>query len=248
MTLLEGRVALVTGGANGIGLAIVQRFLAEGATVATVDREPVPDLEGDLRAFELDLADTEALPGLVAEVESEVGPLDVLVNCAGIFEPMLASELTLESYRRVRSVNLDAAVFLAIEAGRRMAGRGYGRIVSISSIHAEFGEETALSYDIAKAGLNQATRTLAIELGPAGVLVNAVAPGFVATRMSVVDGKNELDSEWFRDIYLDRGKLPLRRYAEPEEIAAPVAWLASDQNTYVTGQVLTVDGGVTVTF
>jgi NAD(P)-dependent dehydrogenase (short-subunit alcohol dehydrogenase family) len=129
-----------------------------------------------------------------------------------------------------------------------MAERGYGRIVNITSIHGEFGEETALSYDIAKSGLNQATRTLAIELGPKGVLVNAVAPGFVATRMSIVDGRNELDSDWFRDIYIDAGKLPLRRYAEPGEIAWPVAWLASEQNTYITGQVVTVDGGLTVTF
>jgi NAD(P)-dependent dehydrogenase (short-subunit alcohol dehydrogenase family) len=248
VTLLPGRVALVTGGANGIGLAIVERFLAEGATVAVVDRERVPELGDDVHPFELDLSATEALPTLVSDVEAAIGPLDVLVNCAGIFEPMLATQLSIESYRRVQSVNLDAAVFLAIEAGRRMAERGYGRIVSISSIHAEFGEETALSYDIAKAGLNQLTRTLAIELGPAGVLVNAVAPGFVATRMSIVDGKNELDSEWFRNIYVERGKLPLRRYAEPEEIASHVAWLASDQNTYLTGQVITVDGGVTVTF
>ena len=239
---------MVTGGANGIGCAIVERFLAEGATVAAVDRERVPQMPGDLHSFEFDLSDTAALGGLIADVESAIGPLDVLVNDAGIFEPMLAVDLTIESYRRVLSVNLDAPVFLAAEAGRRMAQRGYGRIVNITSIHGEFGEETALSYDVAKSGLNQATRTLAIELGPAGVLVNAVAPGFVSTRMSVVDGRNELESDWFRDVYIERGKLPLRRYAQPEEIAPHVAWLASDQNTYLTGQVVTVDGGVTVTF
>ena len=129
-----------------------------------------------------------------------------------------------------------------------MSSRGYERIVNITSIHGRFGEEETLSYDTAKGGLEQATRTLAIELSREGVLVNAVAPGFVATRMSVVDGVDELESEWFREIYIRHGKLPLRRYAEPAEIAAHVAWLASDANTYVTGQVLTVDGGVTVTF
>jgi NAD(P)-dependent dehydrogenase (short-subunit alcohol dehydrogenase family) len=248
MKLLEGRVALVTGGANGIGRAIVERFAEEGATVAAVDREPLPELGAEVMPFRFDLSDTEAVAGLVEEVESAVGPLDVLVNDAGIFEPMHAVELTVDSYRRVLSVNLDAPVFLAARVGRGMADRGYGRIVNITSIHGEFGEEAALSYDIAKAGLNQATRTLAIELGPAGVLVNAVAPGFVSTRMSIVDGRNELESEWFRDIYIDRGKLPLRRYAVPAEIASHVAWLASDRNTYLTGQVVTVDGGVTVTF
>jgi NAD(P)-dependent dehydrogenase (short-subunit alcohol dehydrogenase family) len=248
MTLLAGRTALVTGGANGIGRAIVECFVTEGANVALVDREPAPELEGPVTTFAFDLADTERLDRLVDEVESAVGPLDVLVNNAGIFEPALAVDLPLESYRRVLAVNLDAPVFLARRVARGMIERGYGRIVSITSIHGQFGEESALSYDVAKSGLNQATRTLAIELGRYGVLVNAIAPGFVATRMSVVDGRNELESDWFRDVYVTHGKLPLRRYAEPEEIARHVAWLSSEENTYLTGQVVTVDGGLTVTF
>jgi 3-oxoacyl-[acyl-carrier protein] reductase len=247
MSLLSQRRALVTGGANGIGRAIVERFVAEGAAVAVVDVEPVEDF-GDVVAFRGDLAATTELAVLVDEVEERLGPLDVLVNNAGIFEPALAVELTLESYRRVLAVNLDAPIFLAARVARGMVERGYGRIVNITSIHGRFGEEQALSYDAAKGGLEQATRTLAIELSRHGVLVNAVAPGFVSTRMSVVDGVNELDSEWFRDVYLRYGKLPMRRYAQPSEIASQVAWLASDQNSYVTGQVLTVDGGVTVTF
>ncbi len=246
--MLSGRRALVTGGANGIGRAIVERLAAEGATVAAVDVEPVPDLGAAVVGVQFDLSATERLEELVAEVEGRIGPLDVLVNNAGVYEPSPAVELTLESYRRVLAVNLDAPVFLASRAGAGMAARGYGRIVNITSIHGRFGEELALSYDTAKGGLEQATRTLAVELSRHGVLVNAVAPGFVNTRMSVVDGVNELEGDWFRDIYVRHGKLPLRRYAEPEEIAAHVAWLASDRNTYVTGQVLTVDGGLTVTF
>jgi NAD(P)-dependent dehydrogenase (short-subunit alcohol dehydrogenase family) len=246
--VLSGRTALVTGGANGIGRAIVERFAADGASVAAVDVEPVPDLGANVTGFEFDLTQTDRLEELLDDVEARTGPLDVLVNNAGIYEPAPAVELTLESYRRVLAVNLDAPVFLASRAGGRMAERGYGRIVNITSIHGRFGEELALSYDTAKGGLEQATRTLAIELSRHGVLVNAVAPGFVSTRMAVVDGVNELEGEWFRSIYVENGKLPLRRYAEPHEIAAHVAWLASDQNTYVTGQVLTVDGGVTVTF
>jgi NAD(P)-dependent dehydrogenase (short-subunit alcohol dehydrogenase family) len=247
-SVLSGRTALVTGGANGIGRAIVERFVADGAKVAAVDVEPVPDLGPNVVAVQFDLTATDRLEELIADVESAVGPLDVLVNNAGIYEPAPAVELTLESYRRVLAVNLDAPVFLASRVGGRMAERGYGRIVNITSIHGRFGEELALSYDTAKGGLEQATRTLAVELSRHGVLVNAVAPGFVATRMSVVDGVNELEADRFKDIYVRHGKLPLRRYAEPAEVAAHVAWLASDQNTYVTGQVLTVDGGVTVTF
>jgi NAD(P)-dependent dehydrogenase (short-subunit alcohol dehydrogenase family) len=248
MKLLDTRRALVTGGANGIGRAIVERFVAEGAAVATVDVEPVDDLGADVLAIQRDLAKTDDLEALVDEVEEKLGPLDVLVNNAGIYEPAQAVELGIASYRRVLAVNLDAPIFLATRAARGMIERGYGRIVNITSIHGRFGEELALSYDAAKGGLEQATRTLAIELSRHGVLVNAVAPGFVSTRMSVVDGVNELDSEWFNDIYVRYGKLPMRRYAQPSEIAAQVAWLASSENSYVTGQVLTVDGGVTVTF
>jgi NAD(P)-dependent dehydrogenase (short-subunit alcohol dehydrogenase family) len=248
MTQLAGRTALVTGGANGIGRAIVARFVADGARVALVDREPASDLDDAVTAFRFDLAETERLDALFDEVEAAVGPLDVLVNDAGIYEPALAVDVSLESYRRVLAVNLDAPVFLARIAARGMIPRGYGRIVNITSIQGQFGEEMALSYGVAKSGLNQATRTLAIELGPHGILVNAVAPGFVSTRMSVVEGKDELESEWFRDVYVKYGKLPLRRPAEPWEIARYVAWLASEENTYLTGQVVTVDGGVTVTF
>jgi NAD(P)-dependent dehydrogenase (short-subunit alcohol dehydrogenase family) len=248
MKLLDERRALVTGGANGIGRAIVERFVAEGASVAAVDVEPVEGLGANVLGFRRDLSETENLDALVDDVEEALGPLDVLVNNAGIYEPAQAVDLSIASYRRVLAVNLDAPVFLATRAARSMTRRGYGRIVNITSIHGRFGEELALSYDAAKGGLEQATRTLAIELSRHGVLVNAVAPGFVSTRMSVVDGVNELDSEWFNDVYVRYGKLPMRRYAEPSEIAAQVAWLASSENSYVTGQVLTVDGGVTVTF
>jgi NAD(P)-dependent dehydrogenase (short-subunit alcohol dehydrogenase family) len=241
VTLLAGRHALVTGAANGIGRAVVERFRAEGAVVSGVDREEGVE-------FQFDLTDTAGLAGLVDGVEAQNGPVEVLVSVAGVFEPARAVEMTLDSYRRVLAVNLDAPIMLAQRCGRGMAERGYGRILSVTSIHGEFGEELSLSYDASKAGLNGATRTLAIELGPQGVLVNALAPGFVRTRMSVVEGKDELESEWFKTVYLENRKLPLRRAAEPLEIAAHAAWLCSDENTYLTGQVVRVDGGVTVTF
>jgi len=241
VSLLAGRHALVTGAANGIGRAVMERFRAEGAVVSGVDLEEGVE-------FQFDLTDTAGLAGLVDRVEAESGPVEVLVSVAGVFEPARAVEMTLDSYRRVLAVNLDAPIMLAQRCGRGMAERGYGRILSVTSIHGEFGEELSLSYDASKAGLNGATRTLAIELGPQGVLVNALAPGFVRTRMSVVEGQDELESEWFKTVYLENRKLPLRRPAEPPEIAAHAAWLCSDENTYLTGQVVRVDGGVTVTF
>ena len=241
MPLLEGRHAIVTGAANGIGRAIADRFRAEGATVSGVDVEAGAE-------YRFNLADTDAIARLVDAVEAASGPVDVLCSVAGVFEPVPALELTLPSFRRVLAVNLDAPVALAIRCGRSMAARGYGRILSITSIHGQRGEELSLSYDASKAALEGATRTLAIELGIEGILVNALAPGFVNTRMSVVDGVNELESDWFRSVYVEHRKLPLRRAAEPPEIAAHAAWLCSEQNSYLTGQVITVDGGVSITF
>jgi NAD(P)-dependent dehydrogenase (short-subunit alcohol dehydrogenase family) len=239
--LLARRHALVTGAANGIGLAVAERFRAEGARVSGVDVEPGTE-------FRADLTETERLPELVDAIESRRGPVDVLVSVAGIYEPFPAVDQPLDSYRRVLAVNLDAPVALAQRCGRGMSERGWGRILSITSVHARFSEALGLSYDISKAALEGATRTLAVELGRHGVLVNALAPGFVRTRMSVVGGRDELQSDWFRVIYLDNGKLPLGRPAEPAEIASHAAWLCSEQNTYLTGQAITVDGGLTVTF
>ena len=241
MPLLDGRHAIVTGAANGIGRAIAERFRAEGARVSGIDVEAGTEV-----CF--DLSDVDAIPALVDRIEAGAGPVDIVCSVAGVFEPSPALELTQPSYRRVLAVNLDAPVALAVRCGRGMADRGYGRILSITSIHGQRGEELSLSYDISKAALEGATRTLAIELGEVGILVNALAPGFVNTRMSVVDGVNELESDWFRTVYVEHRKLPLRRAAEPAEIAAHAAWLCSEQNSYLTGQVITVDGGVSITF
>jgi 3-oxoacyl-[acyl-carrier protein] reductase len=239
--LLDGRHALVTGSANGIGRAIAERFRAEGARVTGVD---VAD--GGGRRF--DLTDTASIPALVSDIERTEGPVDVLCSVAGIFEPAPALDMPADSYRRVLAVNLDAPIALAQACGHGMCDRGYGRILSITSIHGELSEPLGLSYDVSKAGLQGATRTFALELAPHGVLVNALAPGFVRTRMSVVDGQDELESDWFRSIYVEAGRLPIRRAAEPAEIAEHAAWLCSERNTYLTGQVITVDGGLTATF
>src|SRR5580693_3828795 len=224
-------VALVTGAANGIGRAVTLRLRSDGFAVAGADIEPVDPGEGILPCT-LDVADVEAHDLLLDQVEAELGPVSVLVNVAGIALPESLRELTRASWSRQQAVMLEGPVWLARSAGLRMAGRGYGRIVSITSVHASNSEAGSVAYDAAKAGLEAATRTLAIELGPSGVLVNSVAPGFVRTRMSVVNGADETQSEWFRQIYLEHGRLPLRRAAEATEIAAMVSHLVSADNTY----------------
>jgi NAD(P)-dependent dehydrogenase (short-subunit alcohol dehydrogenase family) len=238
---------MVTGAANGIGRAIALRLRHDGFGVAAADIEPVEPGQG-LAAYQLDVADLGAHESLVQRIEQELGPVSVLVNVAGIYVAEPVDGLTYAAYRHQHAVMLDGPVWLARSAGLRMAARGYGRIVNITSVHSTNSEPSSLAYDSAKAGLEAATRTLAIELGPRGVLVNSVAPGFVRTRMSVVNGADELDSEWFREFYVGHGKLPLRRPAQPAEVASAVSYLVSADNTYLTGQRVVVDGGLTVTF
>jgi NAD(P)-dependent dehydrogenase (short-subunit alcohol dehydrogenase family) len=240
-------VALVMGAANGIGRAISERLRDDGFAVAAADIEAGEAGHG-IASYQADVADLDGHDRLLDRVEAELGALSALVNVAGIFVAEPVEALTIAAYRRQHAVLLDGPVWLARSAGLRMAARRFGRIVNITSVHASNGEAASLAYDTAKAGLEAATRTLAIELGPSGVLVNSVAPGFVRTRMSIVNGADETESEWFREIYLTHGRLPLRRVAEPPEIAATVSHLVAADNTYLTGQRVVVDGGLLITF
>jgi NAD(P)-dependent dehydrogenase (short-subunit alcohol dehydrogenase family) len=248
--LLAGRNAFVTGGSHGIGRAIAERFLLEGAAaVVVVDREEGEGLDPRVHLVQRDLGEVDSLASLVQEVERTVGPLDVLVNNAGVMPARLpVTELDLSDYRRVLAVNLDAPIVLSSCVARGMVERRYGRIVNITSIHGQFGAARHLPYDVSKAALNHATRTFAIELSRYGVLVNAIAPGFIATRLAAPEGRSIFDSDWFHTVYLEQGQLPAAREGQPDEVAAHVAWLASEQNTYVTGQILGVDGGLNATF
>lgn len=243
MTGQPGRRAVVTGAASGIGRAVAAELRRSGLRVLGIDRNPCHEVDG----LVVDLAETARLDALVAEIDDEE-PVDVLVNCAGIFHPQLAADLSWADHEHLLRINLHAPTLLMSRWATRMAERRYGRIVNITSIHARFSEPTALSYDIAKAGLAAATRTVAIETAAAGVLVNAVAPGFVDTGMSVIDGQNELESPEFRDQYVATGRLPIRRAAAPAEVAGLVAYLVSEQNTYTTGSTVTVDGGLCARF
>jgi NAD(P)-dependent dehydrogenase (short-subunit alcohol dehydrogenase family) len=238
--------AVVTGAAGGIGRAVARKLTSDGMDVIGVDRNPVA---GEAYAARLvDLGDRAAVLDLCDSLADGGSPVDVLVNVAGIFDENLAGDFDPEVFWRNIEVNLYAPAVLAVRLARGMRERGWGRIVNVSSVEALLSQPGSLSYGASKAGLASVTRTLAIELARDGVLVNAVAPGFTNTAMSVIDGVNELETESFRRTYLEAGQLPIGRPAEPAEIAVAIAWLASSENTYVTGATLVADGGLTIRF
>jgi 3-oxoacyl-[acyl-carrier protein] reductase len=182
-----------------------------------------------------------------AALRQNWGRVDVLVNCAGIFQGAPAVDSRLEEWRRPFDTMFNGGVLVTRMAAELMPSGG--RIVHITSIHGERGEAGASAYSMAKAALNQYCRVLAIELAARNILVNAIAPGFVDTPMSVrPDGVNELETDWFRNNYVQGHHLPMRRAGKPEEIAGVAAFLAGPDATYITGQVITVDGGLTITF
>lgn len=250
--LLAGRTALVTGAAQGIGRAVVERFLSAGARVAAVDIQVIEPFAEPTSNWKCDLSDIAALGELVDSVRETVGPIDILVNNVAIIREDTLLELTYTAYRKVVAVNLESPIFLTLAVAPEMVRRGYGRIVNVTSIHGDHGFERTLSYGVAKAGLNNATKSLAVGLSGSGVLVNAVAPGFLSVPMRFENDSGaetvEEELERFEQAYVESGRLPIRRAARAAEIAAQIAWLGSEENSYVTGHVLVVDGGLTATF
>jgi 3-oxoacyl-[acyl-carrier protein] reductase len=179
-------------------------------------------------------------------VLTEWGSLDALVNCAGVFLGASIVDSPLDVWRKPLDTMLDGAIAMTRLAVPLMASGG--RIIHVTSIHGERAEMGGSAYAMAKAAINQYCRALALELAPRLILVNAIAPGFVDTPMSVVDGVNELESKWFISNYVQGHHLPLRRAGQPEEIAGVAYFLAGPDATYLTGQVITVDGGLSITF
>lgn len=235
--------ALVTGVASGIGLAISNILKKNGFTVFGIDYKTGGDW------LEADLSIPSERERVVHSAVGELGQIDVLVNVAGIYlsTPIIDSDL--DDWRKVWAINLDAPLDLMRLVFPHMKQHGFGRIVNITSVHGKYSKPDCLAYDVAKAGLEAATRSVALSGAECGILVNAIAPGFVRTTMSLnADGVDEADTSQFREEFVLTGKLPLMRSADPSEIAQTVLWLAHSSNTYVTGQVLTVDGGLTATF
>jgi 3-oxoacyl-[acyl-carrier protein] reductase len=248
---LLDQVAIVTGAAGGIGAATAHRLAGEGATVAVADRdEPgavataaaIVDAGGDAFALKVDVTVAAEVEALVDEVVARVGRLDVLVNNAGMTRDDLLFRMTEEDWDTVIDVNLKS-VFLCTKAAQRiMVPARRGRVVNLSSRSA-LGNRGQANYAAAKAGIQGLTATMAIELGPFDIAVNAVAPGYVATDMTRATARRQgLDPEQLEAATAER--TPLRRVAVPQDVASVIAFLASDDARHVTGQTLYINGGL----
>ncbi len=242
MFRLDGKPALVTGASGGIGAAIARALHTQGAVVVLsgTRRDALEALARELgeraHVCPADLADPAAPAALVAAAEAVAGPLHILVNNAGLTRDMLALRMEDADWQAVLDVDLSAPFRLARAALRGMLRRRAGRIVSISSIIGATGNAGQANYAAAKAGLIGLTKALAQEVAPRGVTVNAVAPGFIATPMT--DKLSEAQRERIM------GAIPLPRLGQPEDVAAAVVYLASDEAAWVTGATLHVNGGM----
>jgi 3-oxoacyl-[acyl-carrier protein] reductase len=246
----EGRVAIVTGAAQGIGAAIAQRLAAEGAAVAVADltaergEQTVAAITkngGRAVAYGADVSQSAAVAELVAAVVAEFGRVDILVNNAGITRDNLLFKMTDEDWDTVINVNLRSAFLMSRECQKHFVKQKYGKIVSLSSRSA-LGNRGQANYAASKAGIMGLTATLSVELGPFGVTVNAVAPGYIATAMTDATARRiGLDPEELKKAAAEQ--TPVRRVGEPEDIAATVAFLAADESSFISGQTIQVNGG-----
>ena len=242
------RVAVVTGGSRGIGRAIARRLAADGCTVAVVyagndaaAEETVAAIEADggtARAWRCDVANAEECAAVCKEISTELGPVAVLVNNAGITRDNLALSISEADFDAVLDTNLKGAFCCCKAAYRPMMRQRYGRIINMSSVVGLRGNAGQANYSASKAGLIGLTKSLAKELAARKVTVNAVAPGFIDTDMTAVL------PEAAKEALLKT--IPMARLGQPEDVARAVAFFAADETAYVTGQVLCVDGGMAV--
>jgi NAD(P)-dependent dehydrogenase (short-subunit alcohol dehydrogenase family) len=255
---LKDRVALITGAARGIGLAAARAFLAEGArvTLCDIDEEPLQAAVADLlragwpvQGIPVDVSERDSIASAVEGTIAACGQLDVLVNNAAITDDTPLAGLTPEQWHRVLAINLDSVLFGVQAAVPHLRSSANGSIINIASIQGLRGQPDAMAYATAKGAVVNLTRCMAVDLGPLGIRVNAIAPGFIDTRMALMHGSiHEHQTDWFQDIFIKYGRLPLRRPGKPDDVAGPILFLASDDSRYVTGHVLVVDGGLTCTY
>ncbi len=232
--MTTARTVLVSGGNRGIGYAIAEKFIADGHRVAVTARSgkgPVGTL-----TVTADVTDGESLDSAIAQVEAELGPIEVVVANAGITKDMLLLRMTDDDFETVIDTNLTGSFRLVKRAIKSMMKQRFGRVIFISSVVGLYGSPGQINYSASKSALVGFARSLTRELGGRGITANVVAPGFIETDMTA-SLPEEQQAEYKRNI-------PAGRFAQPSEVAAAVAWLASDDAAYISGAVIPVDGGL----
>jgi 3-oxoacyl-[acyl-carrier protein] reductase len=251
MGRFDGRVAVVTGAARGIGFGTATRFAEEGASVAVLDLDETAAAEAAAKlplgegqksvGIGCDVSDAASVDAAVERVVGELGGIHILVNNAGITRDNLLFKMTDEDWDMVMSVHLKGAFLMTRAAQKHFVEQKYGKILNLSSVSA-LGNRGQANYSAAKMGVQGFTRTLGIELGPFGINANAIAPGFIATEMTDATARRlKMEPEQLREMNAQAN--PVRRVGFPEDIAAAAAFLCSDEASYITGQTLYVDGG-----
>jgi NAD(P)-dependent dehydrogenase (short-subunit alcohol dehydrogenase family) len=255
---LQDRVALVTGAARGIGLAAARAMAQEGARVmlSDVDEAALQEAAKDLRktgvqvqSINADVSNQASIAQAVAAAVAAWGRLDILVSNAAITDDTPFESISAERWHGVMRVNLDSVLYGAQAAMPHLKRSPCASIVNVASIQGLRGQPNSMAYATAKGAVVNLTRCMAVDFGPLGVRVNAIAPGYIDTRMALMHGNvHEHQTDWFQDVFIKHGRLPLRRPGTAEDVAGPILFLASDDSRYVTGQVLVVDGGLTCTY
>jgi 3-oxoacyl-[acyl-carrier protein] reductase len=235
---LDGRVAVITGGAGGIGLATAQRMTASGATVVLWDFDAAAlGRTGTADTCAVDVTDEAAVERATAAAMTKHGRIDILVNAAGITAPKVTIlESALAEWRRILDINLIGTYLVSRAVGRHMVAADYGRIVNLGSIAGKEGNPFSAAYSASKAAVISLTKSMAKELAKTGVRINCVAPAIVATRNLYHDMPEEMRKLWV-------SRVPMGRPGTPEEVAAMIAWLASEECSFTTGAAFDLSGG-----
>lgn len=247
MKRLQDKVAVITGGSQGIGKAIVEQFLLEGARVAIWDidmekgqevRDLLDPSRERIRVYQINVADYEQVEAGMAKTQSDMGRIDILVNNAGITRDSSLKKMSMEQWNQVIQVNLNGVFYCVKAAYPIMAAQNYGRIINASSVVGLQGNFGQTNYVATKAGVIGMTKVWAREFGRKGITVNAVAPGFINTDMMTTIPEPVLDNM--------KGKSPLNRLGEVNEVASVYTFLASEEASFVTGTTISVDGGISI--
>lgn len=242
MSRLTGKKALITGGARGIGLTIAEKFIDEGARVALCDiaedtvRESAEELGGNTHPFVMNVADADNVKAAVKQILDSIGSIDILVNNAGITRDTLMLRMKPDDWAAVIAVNLTGAFNVTQAVVKHMAKARYGRIINMASVVGVMGNPGQANYSASKAGLIGLTKTTAKEFAQRNITANAIAPGYIQTDMT------EHLSDEAKEAFLS--VIPMKRAGQASDVAAVSVFLASDDSSYVTGQVIHVDGGM----